>query len=329
MKPFDELTEGGRARRLRRLALGALEQYDLDVASIRFFARHSNSLFLVTTDRGERFVLRAGINGPAGHPRTQVESEVMWIEALSRDTDLLVPEPIRNRAGSPVTSLSVEGVPDERNVVVFRWLDGRISDEFVSAAAMRSIGLLAAKLHQHGATYQPPALLSALTYDRVFPYDEPVALFDGDHGGLMPPTRQAIFREARDRAATAIDHLRRAEPMRIIHGDLHRWNVKIKSGVAAPFDFEDLLWGWPVQDIAITWYYQWSRDDYRGLNDAFRGGYETVMPWPERYPGEIDRLIAGRTLVIGNSVLIQPEWRHVAEETLDRGERRIRDVLSL
>lgn len=329
MKPFGELSEGGRARRLRRVALAALEQYDLEVASVRFFARHSNSLFVVKTDDGERFILRVGINGPVGHPKAQVESEMMWIEALSRDTELVVPEPIRNRAGSPVTSLSVDGVPDERNVAVFRWLEGRISDESVSAAAMRSIGVLAAKLHQHGATYRPPPSFSARTYDRVFPYDEPVVLLDGDHGGLMPPARQAVFREAHRRAAAAIDHLRRVEPMRIIHGDLHRWNVKIKGGVAAPFDFEDLLWGWPVQDIAITWYYQWSRDDFRSLNTAFREGYETVAPWPERYPGEIDRLIAGRTLVIGNSVLIQSEWRDVAKETLDRGERRIRDLLSL
>lgn len=329
MKPFDGLTEGGRTRRLRRLALAALEQYDLEVASVRFFARHSNSLFVVNTDDGERLILRVGVNGPAGHPRTQVESELMWIEALSRDTDLVVPEPIKNRAGSSVTSLAVEGVPDERNVVVFRWLDGRISDESVSAAAMRSIGVLAAKLHRHGATFTPPPSFSVLTYDRVFPYDEPVVLLDGDHDGLMPPTRQAVFREARDQAAAAINRLRSAEPMRVIHGDLHRWNIKIRGGVAAPFDFEDLLWGWPVQDIAITWYYQWSRSDFRSLNDAFRDGYETLTKWPERYPGEIDRLIAGRTLVIGNYVLIQPELRLAAAETLDRGERRIRDLLKL
>ena len=329
MKPFGQLSAGGRARRLRRLALAALDHYDLDVAKVRFFAEHSNSLFVVNTVGGERFIVRVGVNGPIGHPRSQVESEMMWIEALSRETDLVVPVPIRNRTGSPVTSLSIDGVPDERNIVVFRWLDGRISDEFVSAAAMRSIGVLAAKLHRHGATFKAPDSFSAPDYDHVFPYDEPVVLFDGDHGGLMPPSRRAVFREACDQAAAAIERLRSAEPMRIIHGDLHRWNIKIKGGVAAPFDFEDLVWGWPVEDIAITWYYQWSRDDFRSLNRAFRDGYEKVAPWPERYPGEIDRLIAGRTLVIGNDVLIQPEWRHAAEETLERGERRIRDLLNL
>ncbi|MEN8234584.1 MAG: phosphotransferase [Actinomycetota bacterium] len=329
MKPFDQLTEGGRNRRLRKLALAALGEYDLDVATLRFLGRHSNSLFRLTAVDGSRYVVRVGINGPVAHPASQVEAEAAWIEALARDTSITVPEPIRNRAGSPVTTVAIDGVPDERNVVVFRWLDGRISDTTVSPAAMRAIGTVAARLHLHAATWKPPQPFAALSHDRVFPYDEPVVLFDGDHGGLLSPSRTAIFREAADRATVAIDRLSAVEPMRVVHGDLHRWNVKIQRGIAAPFDFEDLLWGWPAQDIAITFYYQWSDARFRELNDAFRAGYETVAPWPERHPGEIDTFIASRTLVIANSVLLQPEWRGVAEEVFERGERRIRDLLDI
>ena len=43
--------------------------------------------------------------------------------------------------------------------------------------------------------------------------------------------------------------------MRILHNDLHQWNVRIYRGRLSPIDFEDLMWGWPVQDIATTLYY--------------------------------------------------------------------------
>lgn len=329
MKPFDALTEGGRNRRLRTLALTALVEYDLEVISLRFLGRHSNSLFALTAADGRRYVVRVGIGGPVAHPASQVRSEVAWIEALARDTSITVPDPIRNRHGSPVTQVSTVGVPDRRNVVVFRWLDGRIADNSVSTGAMRAIGRVAAQLHGHAESWEPPRTFRALSHDRVFPYDEPVVLFDGDHDGLLPPERMDVFREAELRAAAAIARLSVAEPMRIIHGDLHRWNVKIKGGVAAPFDFEDLIWGWPVQDIAITLYYQWSDSQFRELSEAYRSGYETIAPWPEREQGEIDVFIAGRTLVIANSVLLQPEWRPAAPEVFERGERRIRDLLGI
>ena len=54
-------------------------------------------------------------------------------------------------------------------------------------------------------------------------------------------------------AQEAIDRLQAsAESMRLLHGDLHQWNVRSYRGVLSPIDFEDLMLGWPVQDIATT-----------------------------------------------------------------------------
>ena len=50
----------------------------------------------------------------------------------------------------------------------------------------------------------------------------------------------------------------------------------------AVFDFEDMVCGWPVQDIGTALYYLWSRDDFYQMWDAFRTGYSTVVPWPDR-----------------------------------------------
>jgi Ser/Thr protein kinase RdoA (MazF antagonist) len=114
--------------------------------------------------------------------------------------------------------------------------------------------------------------------------------------------------------------------MRVLHGDLHSWNVKVTGGRVVAFDFEDLMWGWPVQDIATTLYYWWGRDDFQLLRSAFRQGYETVAPWPDATGDEVDTFIVGRALVIANDAiqLVDSLAPGEAEAILRRGQERIR-----
>jgi Ser/Thr protein kinase RdoA (MazF antagonist) len=111
------------------------------------------------------------------------------------------------------------------------------------------------------------------------------------------------------------------EPMRILHGDLHQWNVRIARGVLSPIDFEDLMMGWPVQDIATTLYY-FPAESYSELKDAFQEGYTRHNAWPERHPGEIDSFIAERGVELANFILNDPnpEWRYRAGEFFERVE---------
>ena len=73
-------------------------------------------------------------------------------------------------------------------------------------------------------------------------------------------------------------------------------------------------------------YYYWRRDDFDDLVQAFRTGYETVSPWPDR-GGELWTVLIARTLLMANDVIIQPEWRSAAPEIYEVGERRVRDML--
>ena len=83
--------------------------------------------------------------------------------------------------------------------------------------------------------------------------------------------------------------------LRVIHHDLYHDNICVDRGRLYPFDFEDTVWGYPVQDIATA-----MRDliedappaAYPTLSQAFRRGYESLEPWPERKKGELDTLIA-------------------------------------
>lgn len=123
--------------------------------------------------------------------------------------------------------------------------------------------------------------------------------------------------------------LRRSnEPMRVLHGDLHPWNVMASRRGLAPFDFEDLVWGWPVQDIATSLHFLQGRPDDEALVAGFRAGYETVAPWPECRAGQVGTFVIGRNLVLANDLLITPEWQTEAAPYLERYEARSRTFLA-
>ncbi len=328
MKPYLSLTESGRARRLRNLAINALAAYDLPVARIRLVNNSCNGIFRVDTTSGEKWILRVTLP-EGGHNIEHVTAEMDWMAALGRDTDLSVPHPLPARNGSLVVEAGAAGVPETRLCEVFSWVPGSDLADHLDTVNMAKLGELSARLHQHAHTYRPPAGLDLLRFDTVFPFPEPVMLFEPRQDGLFSAELERLLVKANRWVQETIDRLEtEGEPMRIIHGDLHPWNVRVARGVLSPIDFEDLMWGWPVQDIATTLYYVQTEENYTELRAAFRQGYQRVEDWPEKTDGEVDAFIAARALGILNFVLVNQEL--VGEDLRSfaaRTEKRLRQLM--
>jgi Ser/Thr protein kinase RdoA (MazF antagonist) len=330
MQPYSSLTEHGQARRLRPLALQALQRYDLQVNRLSLVTNDLNGIFRLDVQGGEKFILRVTLP-EGGHTLDHVAAEMDWLAALARDTQLSVPRPLPARDGSLVVEASAPGVPEPRLCAIFSWVPGTNLAKHISPLNLSRLGELMATLHAHSLTYQPPAGLTLLRFDRLFPFQDPVVLFEPRYADLIPPERRAMYQQAADWAQSAIDRLKASgEAMRILHGDLHQWNVRYFHGLLSPIDFEDLMWGWPVQDIATSLYYFIDFEAYPSLRQAFQVGYTRHSLWPERFPGEIDAFIAARALDMINFVLNDPnpKWASQRVEFAERIERRLRRLIS-
>lgn len=330
MKPYHRLTERGQARRLRALAFNALGQYGLSVTRLSLVTNDLNGIFRLDVQGGQKYILRVTLP-EGGHTRDHVAAEMDWLAALARDTNFSVPQPIPACDGSFVVEASALGVPQPRLCTVFTWVPGTNLARHMTPLNLSRLGELMAGLHAHALTYQPPAGLSLLRFDHAFPFPEPVVLFDEPYAALFPPRRRGTYQRAIAWVESVIDRLKASgEPMRIIHGDLHQWNVRCFRGVLSPIDFEDLMWGWPVQDIATTLYYIFDSPDYLVLRDAFQTGYTRHSPWPERYPGETDAFIAERCVELANFILNDPNpnWKTQAAEFVEHTEKRLHCLLS-
>ena len=306
MRPFAQLTARGQARRLRRMALAALREYDLDVRAVRFVANHLNAIWRVKTRDGRVYALR--VSHPTWRTETDLRSELAWLQALAAETEIGAPEPIATRRGALYLSIALDGIPDPRRCALFTWIPGPDLAGRLTPDRLRQLGALAADLHAHAARFQPPPGFTALQMDSLYARGEAEVLFAPQNAASFAPGGRRIFEETRDRVAATFTALY-DDPRgrRVIHNDLNQDNVKLARERLRPLDFEDAILGYPVQDIAMTfadllYYTNVGPDEYQALRAAFERGYRSRASWPAERPEQIDTLMAGRQLWRANYV---------------------------
>jgi Ser/Thr protein kinase RdoA (MazF antagonist) len=332
MRPLYDLTLLGRGRRLRPVAEAVLTDYGIRDASLRQLTEASNIIFRVSTEREGTYVLR--MTAPKScHGADEIRSEVAWLHALARDTDLGIPEPIARLDGDYVTLAPAPGAADPVCCALYRWVPGRMLDHRLTEENVRRLGSLMARLHEHAAGFTPPEGFRIRRYDSVFPYSdasfphvEPIVLFnDGADSPLSEPQRR-VFQRVFNLVADDVRSLSaETSEIRVIHNDLHVWNVKVDGDRLYALDFEDMMWGHPMQDVATTLYYFRWRDTYEAFRNAFQRGYTAVLPWPERHDGQLETLIMGRMLLLANYVATSEDSEDLAmaPEYLARVEARL------
>jgi Ser/Thr protein kinase RdoA (MazF antagonist) len=291
VRAFEALTLQGQSRRLRELALDALREYDLDVVRCSFVHRAFNTVFRVDAIDGAACALRMS-------PRFRIHAdgcevaEAAWTEALRREAGFPVPRVVPARDGSVVVWASAAGVPDARSCVLFEWVRGHRLREHLRADHVHRAGALAALVHEHAAAYvaDPPA--GVIVADHVLYFRGSRRLEE------LRPMYGSLLDDAVDRAQHALDRLWRNPPHRphLLHGDLQPGNMMVCRNDVVLIDFQDLVWGFDVQDVSIA-LLAFERLAASGpWPAAFRSGYETVRPWPAADPETASALRAARRL---------------------------------
>lgn len=338
MKSFHDLTQIGRGLRLRPVALQVLREYGIEPTKVQQILEASNIIFRVRTDSAGSYVLR--MTSPKScHGADEIRSEIAWLNAIAEETDIGVPAPVARPDGNYISQVMVPGASKPIGCALYRWVPGVMLDNRLTEANVRRLGILMARLHEHAAVFEPPEGFHIHTYDSVFPYAaegfagiEPVLLFnEGEDAPLTTRAQRAVYKQVHDLVAAEVEVLMAdCAPLRVIHSDLHMWNVKVDRGKLYALDFEDLLWGRPIQDIATTLYYfRWS-DTYETMRTAFRLGYESVSAWPEDHDGQLETLIMGRAILLANYITVSEdsEDRAFAPEYLARVADRLRGFLA-
>lgn len=325
MKPFAELTHQGQVRRLRAVAQTMLAQYGLADAQFSLLTHSYNTTFRVQHARG-KFMLRVcRLNL---HTTQELRSEMQWLEALRRDTDLLVPKPVRNEAGLLVTQAEAVGVPEVRNGVLFEWINGRFCRApHLTPRHLYRVGVLMATLHDHVEhQFVPPADFERehAGFDGVPKKDFTQALTDG----IITEEQVQFFHHVHDVLETRMSLLPRTpDTYNLLHTDLHQYNYMFQGDKAIAIDFDDAEWFYYGYDLAVTLWYLRRLDNFAQLKAGLLEGY---CANGRSLPAEIELFIQFRTFIMVNYVSSEtnPKIRAQAQTYLNRMQESLEEGLA-
>ncbi|MBE0635952.1 phosphotransferase [Candidatus Bipolaricaulota bacterium] len=286
------------------LARRAMEAYAVPIASITPLKDVYNTTFRIIAQSGERYVLRIS------HPRrTSVEvvrSELLWLVALRQETDLQVPDPVRNRKTQYVTVIADADVPRPRLCALFHWTNGRFLSRTLTPRHLLRVGELMARLHDHAMQWEQPtgftrpriANLNPLHQERDDDFDEAIAslaihavasVSAPQHGMVVAAVIQRVWKVLQELGEEPAD-------FGLIHADVHQWNYLFHKGQVGVIDFDDCGYGHWLYDLAVTPYCLADHPDFVTLKDAFLTGYRRTRPLSAEQEEHLETFMALRRL---------------------------------
>ena len=307
MKPFENLTSQGQARRLRLLAVTALREYAINPERITLLHHWTNTVFRVDTDRGSYALRVCQTLGEDG--AKFVRSELQWLVALRKDTGLVVPEPVNTHSSDLLTVVQDERIPDTRCCVLFTWVEGRFKHRNqLTPTTFDQVGGLMARLHQHAEAGSLPENFVRPVVRYADPNNQTM-LESLETSRQFGSKKDADFlRHAYERMLSEIAAIGRdPSDFNLIHADLHQENYLFHEGNVRAIDFDDCGWGHFLYDIAVSLLEVEHRDNFETLCQAFFTGYRRVRPLATGAELQLSTFFVARRLLLNAWILGRPD----------------------
>jgi len=151
-----------------KIAKEALKAYSINNATIEFINQSQGAVYKITDENNKHYCLKLYISADNDIPEKNiVNSELEWVAAIARDTDITVPESYKNIHGEYVA------VVDGICCSLMKWLDGEqcgqnrmmwalfgdeddINEREDKEEAFNYIKVIGT-LHKHSSNWKPPA----------------------------------------------------------------------------------------------------------------------------------------------------------------------------
>ncbi|WP_019637752.1 phosphotransferase enzyme family protein [Paenibacillus fonticola] len=284
------------------IAQHALAQYDINVVSVSPIAQSGAAVFKVEDHQGLLYSLRVHESKISTIEKMWIspdvlDSELVWLDALNRDTGLTVPVPKRNRQGAYVTQVG------DMNCTMLSWVTGEQKPYFTNKQEMKSTAVMTAALHQHASKWQPPSSFIRPTVNRARIQNALDLLKQAVREGLLDANDVQILEAAGEKAMALLDTLPKNNlTWGILHGDIIPPNIVYVDGVANSIDFGACGFGFFLSDLAITFCFI-----HPNTRQQYIDWYGKHFPLPNDYVVQIEALFIAFRLIMMRNALGMPD----------------------
>lgn len=322
---LSERTHLGQVRVLRKTAEDVLKIYGKQ-ASLKFINHGENTTFCAVGDH--KYLVR--IHRPGYQSPANIRSELMWLKAL-RDAGISAPEPICTLDGEAIASVDVEG-DQTRVAAMFKWVEGAMLGERVSAQRLRAMGRTIAMLHSHASAFVPPQGFERKRLNRSGLFGQ---MMGGGRHQVFGDDR-TLFEDVEGKLTELIKKLGEGpDVFGLIHADLHYGNMVFppgnsKSPVAIPIDFDDSAYGYFAYDLAVMLAPLARKFPQINTRKLIFEGYREILELPNSIEDTIGDFIVARMLTITYWVLSRtdnPVFVARVPEQLERARAVFSDYL--
>lgn len=322
MTDFYALGPAEQADRLSSLAQSALAHWNFGPCQLELLKFRENAVFSVRTRAGERYALR--VHRAGYHSDAELRSELQWMSAL-QSSGFDVPEIVNNRHGASFLTASHPGVPEPRQVDVFKWIEGtqlgNVTDDMTSDAAslhktFRTIGELAARLHNHSSTWPLPPGFTRHSWDAEGLVGEQPLWGPFWQLAALSASERKLIARARDQLRRDLGALDRSPAVYgLIHADFAPENLMIDGERLRLLDFDDAGFGWHLFELATPLYFHFGQPYYPAIRDATIGGYREQRTLPQAHVDLLPMFLAARGFTYLGWVHTRPETETARELT--------------
>jgi Ser/Thr protein kinase RdoA (MazF antagonist) len=250
-------------------------------------------------DHGTRFALR--VHRPGYRSVEEIESELMWMDALGATDTVDTPRAIVASDGERVVEVSHPNM-GPRNVVMFEWVAGvapDLDDGDAASEQFEILGEISARMHDHARRWSPPSHFVRPRWD----YDTTI----GPHGhwglwqdGLgMGTEEREQLQKLDQRIAERLEAFGQdASRFGLVHADIRLANLLIDGKRIRVIDFDDCGFSWHMYDFATAVSFMEDHPRVPALREAWVRGYRSAGTLDAAAEAELQTFVMLRRLLL-------------------------------
>ncbi|MBD8836625.1 phosphotransferase [Paenibacillus sp. FSL K6-4396] len=266
--------------RARKVALSAIQKYDLEWDNIQFIQLSDTITYKIETSTDNNYLLRIHSDRLS---REEIRSELLLLQALNKSKDLNVPEGMANCDGIYVLDIETETGYRRPYITMMRWIEGeKAVGEFTDSQAY-NMGVLMSRLHAAAKDFNPPSDFVRPTWG-VESFKREMDKLERYYERFLSEEGWKLYQDAAEKVVSQLTTMHPSEHnYGLIHADLHTGNMVFEDNQPYPIDFGRCGYGYYLYDMAGTILELWPKHRWMLIQ-----GYESIRKLETDYIRDLE-----------------------------------------